>query len=258
MICESIKNTTTKLNIFAIGITSTELILLTNDYYIYNIPIQSLGDNFDKLYLYSAPVPLKDRYPNLYNDYRFKQTINKPFNAFVLEDSETDWLCITTWHVNTQNSGINYNIKTGTVEEGWIFNGYIPEVLISTNYPGQFYALRKRRNGNELGKYKIIDSDNVHGNRGIGLFDYYYPICIENDKIYVNKFGRCNQPNDWPVLKGYVANKKFYLFAPSYVYIFPEDVYSNSPNKHPIIKKEYSGFIFCPGELKKSTRKILY
>uniref|UniRef100_A0A6P6Y4C4 Uncharacterized protein LOC113794412 n=1 Tax=Dermatophagoides pteronyssinus TaxID=6956 RepID=A0A6P6Y4C4_DERPT len=96
-ICQSLKyHNSTEFDILVIGTTSKRLLLMTNNYYVYDVPIGSLDGAHNKLYLPTKAIQLMDKYPILFNSQMFgqfkkMQTIN---NAFIINDGKNDWISL--------------------------------------------------------------------------------------------------------------------------------------------------------------------
>ena len=84
---------------------------------------------------------------------------------------------------------------------------------------------------------------------------------ILNDKIFFNpEESDCKIPVHWPILKGFVASEKFFLFGKDYIYVFDENVYhQSSPEKsYPIKSQSYDSFFICPGKIPSPLIAISY
>lgn len=66
-------------------------------------------------------------------------------------------------------------------------------------------------------------------------------------KVVGNQNGTTNL--DWPVMKGFVADHKFYLFGSEYIYIFPEEIYLQKDREHEFSQIRYADFIQCSGDV---------
>ncbi|KAH7640736.1 hypothetical protein HUG17_8205 [Dermatophagoides farinae] len=215
-----------KSNILAVGLTRKNLLLITENYFVYELSIDSLDSNW-------------------------KNTKNI-FNAFIVIDNETDWLCLTTWFHITDEKGISYDLNNHVVKPGFIFTGNKREVLISTNKSCSYYALSYSliTNGLEIATYKcqkfITDS--------IKIVNQFRTICFtdgqEKEISIQNEYDEnCkNYPVKWPIMKGFVADGRFYLFDMNNVHIFNEDFYTKNITVS-VIQRKYSSFFVCPGSI---------
>ena len=77
-----------------------------------------------------------------------------------------------------------------------------------------------------------------------------YSICYNplNTRIRMEK-GKCRSgiPVQWPVLKGFASDGKFYLFGQKYIFILDEDVYNNQGEEYPVQKISFDSFFNCAG-----------
>lgn len=241
-----------KSNILAVGLTRKNLLLITENYFVYELSIDSLDSSIDQLYLNAEPTPMSTKYPALFESEQFEKIRKNIFNAFIVIDDETDWLCLTTWFRITVEKGISYDLNNHDVKPGFIFTGNKREVLISTNKSCSYYALSYSSitNGLEIATYKcqkfITDS--------IKIVNQFRTICFtdgqEKEISIQNEYDEnCkNYPVKWPIMKGFVADGRFYLFDMNNVHIFNEDFYTKNITVS-VIQRKYSSFFVCPGSI---------
>nr|XP_027200864.1 uncharacterized protein LOC113794908 [Dermatophagoides pteronyssinus] len=253
-ICESLRdNSANKLNILTVGKTAKRLILITNDLYVYDIPIDSLHSAIDKLYLHTKPIPMKQKYPALYHDEKFKDIKNEIFTAFIMTDPDSDWICLVT-SMSAHQNGVNYDIDNSQVMQGGHYTGHDDIVLISTSESCQYYSLRSD-NSLLINRWQCIESRRLRHTVHISPKSDDSAICHDQTKtkITVERIGRhgikCRSgiPVQWPILKGFVTDNKFYLFGHSYIYIFDEAVYNNQGEEYPVQKISFDSFFNCAG-----------
>ena len=250
--CETLHNHNgAKLNILAVGRTPTRMLLITMDFYVYDVPIDSIDTAINKLYLRTKPIPMSEKYPVLFNDQRFQQIKDVIFNSFIMTDADSEWICITTRRSETYYHGINYNILHPFVFQGWVFNFQWKEVLISRIEICLFYGLRHNNQGNlEMASYKCYHSNHVRNGNSIGLAKGYRSICFDStgQKISIENDGcQSGNPVRWPVLKGFTDGGKFYLFGEYYIYIFDENIFNEEGSSYPVKNRSYDSFFNCGG-----------
>ncbi|XP_075679931.1 uncharacterized protein LOC113794832 [Dermatophagoides pteronyssinus] len=259
-ICERLRqNNGSNLNILAVGKTQKRLLLITKDFYVYDTPLESLDSSINKLYLKTQPMKMSEKYPKLFDDQRFHHIKNAISVAFIMNDPDSDWICLAPHH-RTGKGGINYDIDNSQVIRGWQYlsRDNDPLALLSTNQICQYYSLQFKysllmnhwrcQRGNRVREVKLIkpeDRDSV--------------ICStstsnNNLTIFVQQVGRLSgircprgNPVHWPIVKGFVTDGKFYLFGRSNIYIFSEDVYHNQGKEYPVEKRSYDSFFNCAG-----------
>ncbi|XP_027199953.2 uncharacterized protein LOC113794066 [Dermatophagoides pteronyssinus] len=257
-ICENLKKKGTKFNILAVGRTSKQLILLTADFFVYDVPIDSIDTSIDKLYLRTKPKPLKDKYPGFYNSPYFQNVKHYIFNAWIMKDEEGDWICITT-RARNHMDGVSYLINNDEAVKGWIYYDQATEVLISQNQQCRYYSLR-HYGGNNLiiGLYQCDQGrSRVRYRPHIGLvYKNFSAICYDETKTKITiEMMKPHEPAQcrsgiavqWPVLKGFVSEGKFYLFGEAYIYIFDESVYLRQGQQVAVRKHSYDSFFSCAG-----------
>nr|XP_027203933.1 uncharacterized protein LOC113797706 [Dermatophagoides pteronyssinus] len=246
-ICESLKNNNgTQFNIVAIGTTSKRLLLITKNYYVYDVPINSLDLVHDKLHLPTKPTPIRDKYPILFNSQGFRLILSARLNldAYIINDGKNDWVFFG------ERLKVHYNIDTSEV-----FTKLVPydkknKVFVSSDMPRHYYSL-VRVNNNLFMSIDRYDDDSDFSNMStIQTEGAKYSICSnpQNTRIRMEK-GKCRSgiPVQWPVLKGFASDGKFYLFSQKYIFILDEDVYNNQGEEYPVQKISFDSFFNCAG-----------
>ncbi|XP_027199977.2 uncharacterized protein LOC113794089 [Dermatophagoides pteronyssinus] len=257
-ICESLRQTDGgKLKILAVGKTSRRLLLITVDFHVYDVALDSMNSAMDKLYLGSKPRPLDEKYPKLSNNNSFKDIKNIIFNAFIMSDADADWICITT-KSSSRKQGVNYDIDNSEVMTGWVYAGENPQVLISTSLPCQYYSLESY-GSLVINRYECLTSHHVRDHPEIMPKYDNLAICygqnettITMEKIPHRRHDggiHCRSGNavNWPVLKGFVTGGKFYLFGEQNIYVFEEKVFLEQGQPYAVTKRSYDSFFNCPG-----------
>lgn len=235
------------LNILAIGLTDTSLILITRDYVVYEVPKDEF---FVKQLSQIQPKDLSERFPTLYNDFRFQRIKHQPYNGFFLQFAETYTLCITTT-MKMNYPGVNYNLNSNQVTNGFIFTNAWNEVMISTTEKGFFYSLRHWKKTvlqiaayhlKDFQLYRTADYQNIcqvfRNDSGNNLAEETIVIYPENST------NTCTNIK-WPVLNGFVANKTFYLFAHQFIYTFQDDLFQIPGTEVNVKKLSYNEFLNC-------------
>lgn len=209
------------------------MIILTKNFYVFEVDRNQLKTS--NLYLNTDPIKLSEKYPKLSENHGFRQLKFRIFNSFIVIDNDGSWLCFTTT-MHSPLSGINYNIDNSTIINGWEASVDIKEVLISTTKPCKFYAIRLYDGEFQISTYECSAST-VTQSKKIKQKDRYRSICYSNQsddkEIFINNdASKCEIPVKWPILSGFVAGEKFYLFGKDYIYTFDEIVYQeSSPEK---------------------------
>ncbi|XP_046914165.2 uncharacterized protein LOC124494923 [Dermatophagoides farinae] len=253
--CETLHNHNgTKLNILAVGRTPTRLILITNDFYVYDVSIDSIDSAINKLYLRTKPIPLSEKYPVLYNNDRFyfMKLMNQIYGAFIATDVDnSEWICMMTWAYQTAEYGINFNIEENKVYKGWLYFREPQIVMISTTVTCAYYVLHKNNYGNvQIGMFKCMGTNRIRDKAPMYQMIEYRNFCYDysGQKITVESDGcRSANPVQWPVLKGFTDSGKFYLFGQYYIYIFDENVVHEQGSSYPVTKRSYDSFFNCGG-----------
>uniref|UniRef100_A0A6P6YIH1 Uncharacterized protein LOC113798242 n=1 Tax=Dermatophagoides pteronyssinus TaxID=6956 RepID=A0A6P6YIH1_DERPT len=248
LICESLKNNNnTQFKILAIGTTSERILLITKDFFVYDVPINYLER--DKLYLPTKPTPIKNKYPILFKNKIFAdiRTMVKIDNAFIINDGKDDWIFLTS-----EESKLHYNIDTSEVFGESVPSDKKNKVFVSSDKPRHYYSLVIKDNNLYMNIDRYDDDSNFKNMSIIPTEGSKYLICSnpQNTRIRMEKKIKCRSgiPVQWPVLKGFVTNYKFYLFGRSYIYIFDEAVYNNQGEKYPVKKISYDTYFLCQDE----------
>nr|XP_027202383.1 uncharacterized protein LOC113796330 isoform X3 [Dermatophagoides pteronyssinus] len=259
-ICESLQRSDgSKFNILAVGKTKKRLLLITADFYVYDVPLDSMNSTIDKLYLGSKPLHMEQKYPVLYHSPSFQRIKHLIFNAWIMTDPDSDWICITVRTSSLEN-GVNYDIDHSQPIPGWSFDGSLTtsQVLISTSQPCQYYSLTTTdyHQSLQINRFQCVESDRVRETPKISPINADAIICYDQTKTKITvemipwgQQAKCRSgiPVTWPVLKGFVSAGKFYLFGESHIYIFDENVYNEPGQSYPVEKHSYDSFFNCPG-----------
>ena len=250
------------LNILAVGKTKKRLLLITSDFYVYDTPLESLDLAINKLYLKTQPMKMSEKYPKLFDDQRFDHIKDVISLAWIMNDPDSDWICLTPRHT-TGLRGVNYDIDRSEVREGWqLFSSDDSQlVLLSTNRPCQYYSLRFNH-GLLMNRWHCVGGDSLRTTRGIGpIYTTDSILCSDSrdsgnitaQRLVKDEQGnviiRCHRGNPvhWPIVKGFVTDDKFYLFGRTNIYIFSEQVYHNQGAEYPVQKRSYDSFFNCAG-----------
>ncbi|OTF79356.1 hypothetical protein BLA29_004989, partial [Euroglyphus maynei] len=247
-------NESNKLNIMAVGLTRHHMIVVTDDFYVFEVGRNKMQTSIHNLYLDAKPLPLSEKYPELSGNHRFRQIKSDIYNAFIVIDDDGSWLCFTTKPDSPYN-GINFNMEKSTISEGWSFTAPWKEVLISTTEPCNFYAIRRHEGQFQICTYQCSKST-IKESKKIQNKDDYRSICYSDESddkmIFIYPDGRhCKNPVQWPILKGFVADGKFYLFGKNFIYTFDENAYDHSSTRepYPVRSETYDSFFICPGKI---------
>lgn len=234
--------------------TDNALIIITKDHNVYEAPGKTLKEQIDNLYLRTKPIPLKDKYPNLYNDKHFQDIQSAISVVFIMKDKYSYYLLFNAWGYKFREGGIIYNLKTGKTRLGFYTTGdrENDQVIISTQIIVRYYALSKYDNTLLLTTYKLNNDDLKYATRlAPDPTKDELLLCLDGANIYTIKVndGHCIQNVDWPLLNGFVSSdNEFILFGEYNVYIFSLNVIT--PNsKIPLKTLYYNQFFSCPGIL---------
>ena len=218
-----------------------------------------MNSTIDKLYLGSKPLHMEQKYPVLYHSPSFQRIKHLIFNAWIMTDPDSDWICITVRTSSLEN-GVNYDIDHSQPIPGWSFDGSLTtsQVLISTSQPCQYYSLTTTdyHQSLQINRFQCVESDRVRETPKISPINADAIICYDQTKTKITvemipwgQQAKCRSgiPVTWPVLKGFVSAGKFYLFGESHIYIFDENVYNEPGQSYPVEKHSYDSFFNCPG-----------
>ncbi|XP_027202357.2 uncharacterized protein LOC113796314 [Dermatophagoides pteronyssinus] len=262
-ICERLRqNDSAHLNILAVGKTDKRLLLITKDFYVYDTPLKSLDSDIDKLYLKTQPIPLQDKYPQLFFNVYFITIKDVISLAWIMNDPDSDWICLAPRY-ETGLIGVNYDIDNSEPRPGFQNRDRDdnPLVLLSTNRPCQYYSLRFNH-GLLMNRWHCVGGDSLRTTRGIGpIYTTDSILCSDSrdsgnitaQRLVKDEQGNviieCHRGNplNWPIVKGFVTDDKFYLFGRTNIYIFSEQVYHNHGAEYPVQKRSYDSFFNCAG-----------
>ena len=259
-VCENMKqpgNNSLSKGILCIGqLTNNRLVVITRDWYVFILPLRSLSDAIDKLYVNDTkPELLNQKWEKLGNDKQFEYAKNHIYNSFVWVTPNDDDLIFFTMR-NTEfpfwneNPGIAYNVDDDKVYEAINYFGSDDQVLIGTYKSYEFYAISKKK-GSSQTTMAYYHKHSSHPNSGITPTSKFFPICKNgSSKIFLshNSDISCESPN-WPVMNGLIFNQRFYLYGPTFVITFSEKIWSNNEQPVELMKISYDNFVQCGGTI---------
>nr|XP_046914064.1 uncharacterized protein LOC124494839 [Dermatophagoides farinae] len=265
------------LNILAIGILDTNLLLITKDFFVYDLSIEDFDMTNNVLFIRYMPITMKEKYPKIYERKLFVEKVfdtGKIYNAIIMRDTYSDWLCFIDWEPITPYYGLNYDIKHSKIYNGWLLGKekYRETMISKTSKPCEFYAFTNIDFGNQYGQMygvlciaKIncveiifgINNDRRHF-ADLNYEYYYHSLCFGDQNqnsvtiVDVNYICANELIIKWKILKGFVMANKFYLFTNHNIYIFSEDVVKYRGTKDnrvgksfPLTKVKYKDFFKC-------------
>ncbi|XP_075589622.1 uncharacterized protein LOC124496012 isoform X2 [Dermatophagoides farinae] len=242
------------LNILTIGMTRIHMLLVTKDYNVYAIKRDSMNVAINTLYLHKKSSPLLNIYPKLYNSKEWQDIQHYVYNSITLIDSYTDWFCFLTSKLLYPSFGLCYDLTHSRIIVGWRLANRFKEVTISSTRPGHFYTIRNKSDDNpslQIASYNTSDSA-IQDKTRIRLGEFR-SICFDDKdtkqiRIPITSIWKsCSKPVEWSVMKGFVANGRFYLFTKESIYSFNEDVYDSPEESYPFQNHSYQSFFNCIG-----------
>lgn len=236
------------MNVLCVGLLSNTLLLVTNDFYVFDLPTDSVRN--EEMYISSKAVHMSEKWPTLWNDERFQKIRDKVFNAFTVRDSESEYLAITTWVKNNEgDKGVFYDLTHDKVLPGWDFKYETYQVLISATERMQIYALHQ---ADEDGSLEVceyqIKGDKISEAEGIREKGEWHQLCsTEDGQIFISpdKTSPCTKVEWQKVLKGYIDGDKVYLFGSLYIYTFSKSAFVLGKKPKALDKKRYDNFFIC-------------
>ena len=126
-----------KKGILAIGqIKGEKMLVITKDYNIYTLPMASLENSFNKLYINGTkPEPMQTKWPKCWNSPDFIRTKEILYNAFFYVEDSGDYFFMTVKGVDHPgNDGAVYDIEHQNAYDGLRFGGSDDQVNQSKKY----------------------------------------------------------------------------------------------------------------------------
>jgi len=236
-------------------LTNNRLVIITRDFQVYELPLKYLQKSLDKLYInHTTPTFIASKWHSLtrYPSYAFVSMHAYNFFTWVSEDSH-NYLFMTIKERDYPNeTGIIYDIDTGTAQPGLNYMGTGSNQLISSYRKPYFYGVYKAGSQLMMATYKRRSSDPNNPSSWIDpASSNYYPVCIQGTNqvlLQRDSSQSCTSP-DWPVLSGFISKNSFYLFGPSYVISFPEKLWTNPGTAVQFNITDYGNFIQCSGNV---------
>lgn len=247
-----------KMNVLLCGLVSTSFLLITKDFYVYDLPASAIrgDDNSSKIFLGEAkPLKLEEKWPILASNLNFKEIRHAIYNAFTVMDDTSEYLLFITWSkTDPELVGVTYDLKKNKVmprKHSYRFNGKVKQVMLSASKKMLFYGLRDKdesgKKGLQIAEFKF-NGRNLYSSSGMKRTGAWMAIC-GNGKgemhLSKGKTSKCD-PVEWRnVIKGFIDGDQVYLFGTQYIYIFDLDAVTGPGKVVPISKKRYDEFLLC-------------
>lgn len=225
-----------QLNILAVGLTKESFILITRDFLVYDMP-KSKYDVNGSVYLDSHPTPMKDKWPELFEDRDFLTIKHNIKFAFIMLEADTDYLCFLA-----PTYGLNFDLNSRKIIVGWV----APKLkqkhfLISTEIRNSYYFFLYSNDMWRIFLYELKDS-------AIKRSNLTSVICLDNS--HQLHFGpKCPATANWSMLTGFVSSGKFHMFTPTSVLIFSEKGFYRHNETIEWSRMEYKHFFYCKTDL---------
>ncbi|KAJ6218938.1 hypothetical protein RDWZM_004750 [Blomia tropicalis] len=250
--CRKMKNANgAEIEIRCIGKLSRNVILVTRDYLVYDLPLSSVDSTINKLYIgNNTPIPIGKKWPNLVTDRYFQTAEANFYNAFVAMDSESEYILFTTKWNRCRCIGSTYDMINKRPYQGVTYLDNDDQVLLSSNDLSYFYALNKYGNrGLQIARFHFIKDRVPHSAiRNVDPNRRFKRLCeVEGNqlKIVSPDSHQCERPINWPILNGFVSDGKFYLFGSNYIITFPQKAYDTPNQGVKFYKIPFNQFIQC-------------
>lgn len=240
-----------EIEIRCIGKLSRNVILVTRDYLVYDLPLSSVDSTINKLYIgNNTPIPIGKKWPNLVTDRYFQTAEANFYNAFVAMDSESEYILFTTKWNRCRCIGSTYDMINKRPYQGVTYLDNDDQVLLSSNDLSYFYALNKYGNrGLQIARFHFIKDRVPHSAiRNVDPNRRFKRLCeVEGNqlKIVSPDSHQCERPINWPILNGFVSDGKFYLFGSNYIITFPQKAYDTPNQGVKFYKIPFNQFIQC-------------
>lgn len=253
-----------KRGILCIGqLRADRLIVITRDYQVYQLPMNSLTTSVSKLYINDTkPVPLSVKWPRIASSRRFKAVLPLLYNAFFYVNSEHEFLYLTTKWSRSHQFGATFDVDTQQGWQGLTYYDADDQVLIGSFNRQIFYAINKMGGQLRLLRYlrhcrpgEPPASCNI-----TQTGEPVYDLCKKegaNQMVIqlVDSKNPCPRLN-WPVLNGFISSDTFYLFGSSYVVTFPETIWGRPNEPVTYNSTSYGDFIQCGGSNRERSAQV--
>ena len=260
--CESMKNpnANNQKRILCVGqLTEGRLLVVTRDYHIFLLPLESIDNSLNKLYVNGTkPTRLEEEWPNLAKHPEWDFVSKNVHNAFTRVDPENEHNYFFTSVDQIRHPehpyGLKYEITTSKVYPGYCSNVPINHVnvvynLISFYKSYKYYALTVMKVNNKQQTIFLPAFKESDGNTIFVLVKTQIFVCASGNGGIIFQKSPCNDPVKWDMMTGAVINTRIYLFGPTYVISFPVDSVNNSKGTVNYIQTDYNNWINCDGHI---------
>ncbi|XP_075677476.1 uncharacterized protein LOC113794350 [Dermatophagoides pteronyssinus] len=261
-ICKSMRNNIGAFNIFNVGLTKTKIILVTRDFYVFEMNKTAFNSNKNKLYFTDLPIPISKKYPNLWHNTSFQEMKNHIIDIRIFTGDDGEWLCF----IPLTDYGIGYNLATTeTTTLTWFVKTNVAnERSLGTdevyyNYVFRYQNVTNHSRGLQFNK-DLISDGRIEFAKKVNLMYDWSSLCLNlNNEIYFGTYWCENKSVDWNITGGFTIDNYFYLLGKDFVYSFEKAAFLDKKKSFKFEKQQYRSFIYCKGDIvSKSYSKIIW
>lgn len=248
----------------AFGPSPRRVYILTNNFYVYELPRSALNDSEQQLNLSNATgIPMESKWPQVFNSTVFKKN-NATKTAFFYWTDTEDYLALR----NTDDFVIVLNLQnySVTIIEGLTINSFLVP-LSGKGDPGVLIYMQNNpscaASGFIVYSASIVPTSSSQHVEFLVLQEFAHSLCYESnrhEKVYANAtmstdcLADCRNPTNFLVSTGFNANGLLYIFTiEQTVYLIDERVFdyknfdsSNTYTAYPYSTKTVKDFFQCP------------
>ena len=250
-----------------IGKMKKSLMLITSDFWVYELPLTSINHSINQLYLGDTkPQPISTKWPTLYHHPNYTRTIalQNFSNAYTVVDSVSQYvLFVTKYH---HDYGVIYDMALDKVYQGFQYDepeGATLKRVITTDHYLSYYAILPYPQGLVIRKWvfcngyrhepaaTVLDTTRIEPICTDDKDFRFYRVCKQgSDQLYIETDPKKHcEPIKWPVYCGFVDRGQIYLLGANYVFTFPEKAYTHPGEKATYLGVPFGNFIRCHGEV---------
>ena len=255
-----------KKGILCIGKMQKYILLITLDFWVYELPLTSINHTINQLYLGDTkPQPISTKWPTLYNDAYYQKTLKVLYDAYTAVDSKSEYVIFVT-KVNTAG-GVTYDIGRNSVGGPYLlFKGSMHgKHVVTSDSLVSYYAIIVNTTVLRIRRWIFCCDHQVATSipctTQVGpdcktehtsdTYDNFYRLCKHgSDQLYIERDPKKScKPINWPIYNGFVDRGKIYLLGSNYMFTFPERAYTHPGEKATYLGVPFNNFIRCHGEV---------
>lgn len=247
------------MNILCIGLLSTTFLLITKDFYVFELPLDAIKGmgNSTEIFLGAVqPMHLGLKWPKLAASGQFRRIQSHIYSSFTLRDDESEYVLFLSKRSNEGGTlrGVTYDLVRERIIEGITFNDQKSQILISASERRLFYGLQNGDDQKTLVDLQVSEFPLPKGQftakTNVSLPSQWKRLCADSLMslhLSSDNSSQCAQPVKWghTLLAGFIARQQVFLFGTLGIYMFELTAFTNPDVVVSVAVKHYDTLFAC-------------